>query len=96
MIISKDGIVSTVSNQTGIGVFETEKIVDAFVSEIMKEVAKGNMVCIKNFGTFKTVRRAERIGRNLNTMESVRIPARIEPKFKPSDNFKNITHKEVG
>lgn len=92
---NKDEIVSAVSRQTGTALFVTEEIIDAFVDEIMNEVSIGNSVYINKFGTFRAVQRAERTGRNLDTMEPIKIPACTKPEFRPSSNFKRIMHKGV-
>lgn len=57
------------------------EIVDWFFSTITKALAKGEDVAITGFGTFKTVKRAARMGINPKTGERIQIPAMTKPKF---------------
>ena len=57
--------------------------VKAVLEAISTIAATENVVC-KGFGTFKTVQRAGRIGRNPQTGESITITAKSVLAFKPS------------
>ena len=62
---------------------EVEKIVDIFFNQIIDRLANGGRVELRGFGAFSTRERAPRKGRNPRTGESVDVPAKRAPYFKP-------------
>ncbi|WP_288681620.1 HU family DNA-binding protein [uncultured Eubacterium sp.] len=63
-------------------------IVDEGIETIVNAVASGDKVSFVGFGTFESVERAARTGRNPLTGETLQIPASRSPKFKPGKKFK--------
>jgi len=59
-------------------------IVDDFFETLIKHLIKFNKVKISTFGTFETVNKKERIGRNPKTKIEAKIFSRYVVKFKPS------------
>ena len=57
------------------------RAVDAVVESITGALKKGDPVTLIGFGTFKTAKRAARIGRNPQTGAELKIPARTVPSF---------------
>ena len=68
---------------------DSEIMVKAFTNIVTEELVKGEKVQLVGFGTFETVQRAERKGRNPQTKETITIPASIAPKFKPGKALKD-------
>jgi len=62
---------------------EVERIVDVFFNQIVQRLADGGRVELRGFGAFSTRERKPRIGRNPRTGESVQVPAKKVPYFKP-------------
>lgn len=60
---------------------QAAEIVDWFFDTITKSLARGEEVGITGFGTFKTVKRAARMGINPKTGEKIQIAAAVKPKF---------------
>ena len=60
----------------------TKKIVQAFLDEIVNELAKGNRLEFRDFGVFETKTRAAREAQNPKTLEKVHVPAKCSVKFK--------------
>ncbi len=56
--------------------------VEAVFDVITKTLSKGEEVAVVGFGTFKTVKRAARMGINPKTGEKIQIAASTKPKFK--------------
>ena len=56
-------------------------------------LAEGDKVQLVGFGAFEVKSRAERIGRNPKTKESIKIPASKVPVFKPGKALKDIVAK---
>jgi len=57
--------------------------IENITDEIKNELAAGGEVVIKGFGSFKTITRKERNGRNPSTGETMLIPEKKVVKFKP-------------
>lgn len=64
-------------------------IVDGVIKTIQDAVVAGERVQLVGFGTFETVERAAREGRNPLTGESLHIEASKAPKFKAGKAFKD-------
>lgn len=63
------------------------KTIDAFIEVVTNTLKSGGTISLQGFGTFKTVNRAARIGRNPLTGEKVSIPAKRVPKLAFSKGF---------
>lgn len=63
-------------------------IIGAVFETVVENLAKGDEVLIRNFGTFKVKERKEKIGRNPQTGEEITIPAHKTPIFTASKFFK--------
>lgn len=62
---------------------DTARFIDAFTAVVTNTVVSGEKVVLQNFGTFETVWRSPRIGRNPGTGESVAIDGQYSPRFTP-------------
>ena len=67
---------------------EVEQVVDIFFDEIAKRLAEGGRVELRGFGAFSTRERNARTGRNPRTGESVEVPAKSVPYFKPGKEMR--------
>jgi integration host factor subunit beta len=72
---------------------EIEKIVDLLFSQISQKLAEGGRVELRGFGAFSTRQRKPRIGRNPRTGESVEVPAKRVPYFKPGKEIRERLNK---
>ena len=68
---------------------DSEAAVKAFTDVIAEELKKGEKIQLVGFGTFEVSERAERIGRNPQTKEEIKIPASKAPKFKAGKALKD-------
>jgi len=66
----------------------SSKITDDFFEILSSNLIKFNEIKLSSFGTFKIVKKKERMGRNPKTKEDVKITSRKVVKFKPSIIFK--------
>ena len=62
----------------------SSKIVDNFFETLISEIIKSNKIKISSFGTFSTLNKKERVGRNPKTKIEAKIFSRKVVKFKPS------------
>ena len=67
---------------------EVEQVVTIFFDEIAKRLAEGGRVELRGFGAFSTRARDARLGRNPRTGESVDVPAKRVPYFKPGKEMR--------
>ena len=66
------------------------RILDTLIETILIAVKTGDPVTLVGFGTFKSVKRSARIGKNPSTGASLKIPATTIPKFTPGSKFKAV------
>ena len=67
---------------------EVEQVVDIFFDEISARLAEGGRVELRGFGAFSTRQRDARMGRNPRSGESVAVPAKRVPYFKPGKEIR--------
>ena len=72
----------------GLRAEEVEQVVDIFFDEISTRLAEGGRVELRGFGAFSTRERDARIGRNPRTGETVEVPAKKVPYFKPGKEIR--------
>ena len=67
---------------------DVERALDTFFDEIAGRLAEGGRVELRGFGAFSTRQRGARKGRNPRTGESVDVPAKSLPYFKPGKDMR--------
>jgi len=67
---------------------EAEVVVNTILSVIGDALAEGDHVELRGFGSFTTKSRHARVGRNPKTGESIMVPAKIVPHFKPGKSLR--------
>ncbi|MBC2653455.1 integration host factor subunit beta [Novosphingobium flavum] len=67
---------------------EVERVVDVFFDEITQRLAEGGRVELRGFGAFSTRARDARKGRNPRTGETVEVPGKRVPCFKPGKEIR--------
>jgi integration host factor subunit beta len=94
--MTKSKLVEIIANhQDQITRREAEVVVSTIFSAIGDALSRGERVELRGFGSFYTKRRNARIGRNPKTGDTVQVPAKIVPQFKPGKELRervdNIT-----
>ncbi len=90
--MSKAELVEKIAEQAKLTKADADRAVNAFINVVTSSLKSGDDVALIGFGTFTTVDRAERPGRNPLTGEPITISAKKVVKFKPGKNLKD----EVG
>ena len=90
--LSKIDLIKNLSNKTGFSINYSKKIINDFVEILLRNI-KDNDFILKNIGSFKIIKKKERIGRNPKTMQEFTISSRKSVKFIPSKKIKNDTNK---
>ena len=67
---------------------EIERVVSAFFDSIIDQLQAGGRVELRGFGAFSTREREARKGRNPRTGETVDVPGKRVPYFKPGKEMR--------
>ena len=87
--MNKSELIQAVSKKANLKLTEAEKVVNGFIDTVSGELKKKNSVTLVGFGTFTTSKRKARMGRNPQTGEEIKIPARTVPVFRPGSELKS-------
>ena len=82
--MTKQEIVDTVSNATGLTKVETETVMNGIMSTVIDSLAANERVELRGFGTFGIKHRMPKKARNPGTGDPIYLPERYVPTFKPS------------
>lgn len=86
--MTKAELVTKLADIAGVTKKEASAMLEGLVDTVVKSVKKGDPVKIPDLGTFRKVHSKARIGRNPQTGESVKIPARKKVRFTVAKSFK--------
>ena len=86
---TKNDIVSNLSFKTGFSLILSKTLVNNFF-EALTYLMNNNKLSLKNIGTFKLIKKKERIGRNPKTKEEYLIKSRISISFLPSKKLLDV------
>jgi DNA-binding protein HU-beta len=86
--MNKSELIEAVAKSAELTKADTERALNATIDAVVKAVAKGDTVTLVGFGTFKSVKRAARTGRNPATGAALKIAASTSPKFTAGATFK--------
>ena len=91
--MNKSELIAAVVEKTELSKKDAEKALKAFEDVITEELKKGEKVQLVGFGTFEVTERAERMGRNPKTKETMVIAASKAPKFKAGQALKDAVNE---
>lgn len=83
-------LVNAVAGHTGQGSKEVDATVRGLVDVIISNVSKGEIVSIPGFAKFSKRQTKARMGRNPQTGEPVKIPARTKARITPLKMYKDV------
>mgnify|MGYP001496937602 FL=1 len=86
---TKNDIVNNLSFKTGFSLILSKTLVNNFF-EALSYLMNNNKLSLKNIGTFKLIKKKERIGRNPKTKEEYLIKSRISISFLPSKKLLDV------
>lgn len=87
--MNKQEFITKVAEQTSLNKKQSEEAINAVLETIKGALADGEKVSFVGFGTFMVVRREARKGKNPRTGETIEIPAKNVPTFKPGKKLKD-------
>jgi DNA-binding protein HU-beta len=82
-------LIEALANETKTTKSACEAWLNAFVGTVEKNIKKNDGVKLIGFGTFTVSKRKARTGRNPQTGETIKIPARTVPVFRPGNELKS-------
>lgn len=91
--MNKTELINAVAEKAELSKKDAEAAVTAAIDAIAQALAQGEKVQLVGFGAFEVKTRAERIGRNPKTKETIQIPASKTPVFKAGKALKDAVSK---
>ena len=85
--MTKAEVISEISEKTGIPKEDVQITVEAFFNVVKGNLANGNNIYIRGFGSFVNKKRAKKIARNISKNTAIVIDEHYIPSFKPSKVF---------
>ncbi len=92
--VTKADIVEKVYEKIGFSKKEASELVELVFNSLKGTLQKGDKVKISGFGNFMVRGKSERIGRNPQTGEQIKISARRVLTFRPSQVLKAMLNGE--
>ncbi len=87
--VTKRDLVTKLSNRTGLIQSDVCNVLECLLDTLIAELAKGNSVVLRNFGSFQVREMKGKVGRNpKNPSQAMKIPPRAVVKFKPGKEMK--------
>lgn len=91
--MNKTELITAVAEKADLSKKDAEVAVTAVIDAITEALVQGEKVQVVGFGAFEVKERAERIGRNPQTKETIQIPASKTPVFKAGKALKDAVAK---
>ena len=80
--MNKTDLIAAVAEKAGLAKTDAKKALEAFVSTVSEELAKGEKIALIGFGTFSVSEKSARTGINPATKQTITITAKKVVKFK--------------
>lgn len=80
--MNKTELINAIAEKANLTKVQAKAALDATVSTISEQLAKGDKISLIGFGTFAVAEKGARKGINPRTKETIEIPARKSVKFK--------------
>lgn len=91
--MNKTELIAAVAEKADLSKKDAEAAITAMVDAITEALVQEEKVQLVGFGSFEVKTRAERVGRNPKTKESIQIPASKAPVFKAGKALKDAVAK---
>jgi DNA-binding protein HU-beta len=91
--MNKADLTAQLAKESGLSKAKAAESINIIIGSINKALAKGGSVSLVGFGTFSVAKRKARTGRNPQTGETMKIPAKKVPKFSAGKGLKDAVAK---
>ena len=88
--MTKSQLVQKLADASELSKKQADKVLQCLVEVTVGSVKKGDPVKIPGLGTFRKVQTKARLGRNPQTGEQIKIPARKKVRFSVAKTFKEV------
>lgn len=86
--MNKSQLIEVIAKKADISKVKAGESIDIFIAAITHALKSGDSVTLIGFGSFSTVKRAARVGRNPKTGKEIKIAETTTPKFKAGKALK--------
>ena len=93
--MTKQEIVNIVSEATGLTKVETEAVMNGVMTTIVESLGRNDRVELRGFGTFGVKHRMPKKARNPGTGETIFLPERHVPTFKPAKHMRLHVYEKL-
>lgn len=93
--MTKKDIINKVAKEYNVSKDDTSAWIDAILDAMSELIAEEDLT-IYNFGAFRHINRAPRVGRHVVTGERINIPSKTIIKFEPYSGIKKAMSKKGG
>ena len=90
--LNKNDVVTVLAERADISKNTAGHVLDAFMDLVQTTLNKGDKITLVGFGTFAVKQRQSRTGRNPQTGQTIQIPAKNIPGFKPGKALKDAVN----
>ena len=87
-LMTKNQLVSKLAEEGGVSKKQADELLSTLVTTVIKSVKKGEPLKIPGLGIFRLRKMKARMGRNPQTGEAIKIPARKKVGFTVAKSFK--------
>lgn len=88
--MNRSELIDILATKSDISKASAGRVLDTLIDTIQTTVKKGDSVSLVGFGTFKSAKRAARVGKNPQTGVALKIAAATVPKFTAGAKFKAV------
>ena len=88
--MNKNDLAVEIVKESGVTKVDALKVIDSFVDVVSEELVKDGKLTLVGFGTFKTITKKQKKGRNPRTGDSITIPKKRVVKFIPGKRLKAV------
>jgi DNA-binding protein HU-beta len=91
---TKADVVAAIADRAGMTKADAERWLSAFSEFLTEALGRGEMIKLTGLFELMRVKRAARMGRNLQTGEEIEIPESWGVRFKPGSMLKNAVKSD--
>lgn len=93
--VTKKEIVQEIAVKTALPTTQVGEVVQLWMDNMIRELAQGNRIELRDFGVFDVRQRAERTARNPKTGDKVKVPPRAVVSFKAGKVMKEQVERHA-
>jgi len=88
--VTKAEVINQIAQQTGIDKTEVSITMESFFSIVKDQMAQGENIYVRGFGSFVNKKRAQKVARNISKGTRIVVEEHYIPSFKPSKKFVDL------